>query len=161
MALVDNQNDRPVSGNQIIISRMFVRIVNTHWASLALSASCMGASPSFSSCPFVQPSASAFIQPSGLYSDWLRSKSYRQLHPLLIARLEAAGKAGIILGDLETSACRPESRPWPWPKAPTVYLSSVGTIAFPRQTDGFEILPIVVVVAHRHDSTVPSASRRR
>ena len=65
MALVDNQNDRPVSGNQIIITRMCVMIVNTRWASMALSASCMGALPRLS--PFVlssfsvlQPSASAF-----------------------------------------------------------------------------------------------------
>jgi hypothetical protein len=66
MALVDNQNDRPASGNQRIISRMCVMIVNTHWASMALSAACMGPCPAFplsSFRPFRAPAFSVSLQP--------------------------------------------------------------------------------------------------
>jgi hypothetical protein len=96
MALVDNQNDRPVPGNQIIISRMFVMILNTHWASMALSASCMGhqgATPRLSSSrrPSVLPAFSVSLVSSvvGVMGVFWRGStknlgSTRQLHALLV-----------------------------------------------------------------------------
>jgi len=70
MALVDNQNDRPVSGNQRIISRMCVMIVNTHWASKPTMAFVSvvhgGLAPPFPFRPFVLACSSLQRQPSAL-----------------------------------------------------------------------------------------------
>jgi hypothetical protein len=171
MALVDNQNDRPVSGNQRIISRMCVMIVNTHWASKPTMAFVSvvhgGLAPPFPFRPFVLACSSLQRQPSALspsaVSGTGRVLAWKYEIVPSIARSSHCFTRGCWQGWNHTwrppnpcLSALASSKSLGLSFAAFLCSNCISRLHDCNSSTGrrFEILPIVVVVAHRHDSTV-------